>query len=58
MSLYRLFWVIGAVLYTLFFFLLEEITKIPFINNKLYFYILVIVWIVICIVIKLRESED
>jgi len=57
MSPYRSFCIIGAVLYTLFFFLLEKITKIPFISNRFCVYILVIVWIFICIVKKLRESE-
>jgi len=61
MSPYRIFCVLGGVVYLLIFFLIEKKTSIKFISYKPYFYILMIIWVIVCIItgiIKNKKGED
>jgi lipopolysaccharide export LptBFGC system permease protein LptF len=58
MSPYRVFCVLGFVVYLLFFLLLEKITGITFISDMFSFSIMVIIWIIICIVIGVKKSKE
>jgi len=61
MSYYRLFCILGGVVYILLFYLLERITYIPFISYKPFWYVLAIIWVIICIVvavIKTQKKDD